>query len=57
LGYRSPSVPNCVRIGESDGLQNHIRAHMLINGSIEAGLGLALLNAHIRRATVGATVA
>jgi hypothetical protein len=30
---------------------------MLINGSIDAGLGLALLNAHIRRATVGATVA
>ena len=34
-----------------------IRAHVLINGSIEAGLGLAFLNPRTRRAAVAATVA
>ncbi len=37
--------------------KRHIRAHVLINGSIEAGLGLALLNSRTRRAAVIATVA
>lgn len=37
--------------------KGHIRAHVLINGSIEAGLGLALLNLRTRRAAVAATVA
>ncbi len=35
---------------------DRIRAHVLINGSIEAGLGLALLNSRTRRAAVAATV-
>lgn len=34
---------------------NHIRAHVLINGSIETGLGLALLNTRTRRAAQVAT--
>lgn len=37
--------------------EGHIRAHVLINGSIEAGLGLALLNPRTRRAAMAATVA
>lgn len=37
--------------------KDRIRAHVLINGSIEAGLGLALLNSRSRRAAVAATVA
>ncbi|WP_231971053.1 hypothetical protein [Mycobacterium sp. E3198] len=37
--------------------KDRIRAHVLINGSIEAALGFALLNSRIRRAAVAATVA
>jgi uncharacterized membrane protein len=37
--------------------KDSIRAHVLINGSIEAGLGLALLNSLTRRAALAATVA
>ena len=37
--------------------KDSIRAHVLINGSIEAGLGLALLNSRARRAALAATVA
>ena len=37
--------------------KNHIRAHVLINGSIETGLGLALLNTRTRRAAQVATIA
>ena len=37
--------------------KDHIRAHVLINGGIEAGLGSALLNSRTRRAAVVATVA
>ena len=37
--------------------EDRIRAHVLINGSIEAGLGLALLNPRTRRAALAATVA
>lgn len=37
--------------------KNRIRAHVLINGSIEAGLGLALLNCRTRRAALAATIA
>ena len=33
------------------------RAHMLINGSIEAALGLALLNSRTRQAALAATLA
>jgi uncharacterized membrane protein len=36
--------------------KDHVRAHVLINGSIEAGLGSALLNSRTRRAAVVATV-
>ncbi|MUL77896.1 hypothetical protein [Mycolicibacterium sp. CBMA 226] len=35
---------------------DHIRGHVLINGSIEAGLGLSLLNTRTRRAAAVATV-
>jgi uncharacterized membrane protein len=35
---------------------DHIRGHVLINGGIEAGLGLSLLNTRVRRAAVVATV-
>jgi hypothetical protein len=34
-----------------------VRAHVLLNGSIEAGLGLAVLNCGTRRAALAATVA
>ena len=34
---------------------NRIRAHVLVNGSIEAGLGLALLNPRTRSAAAVAT--
>jgi uncharacterized membrane protein len=37
--------------------KNHIRAHVLINGSIETTLGLALLNPRSRRAALAATIA
>ena len=37
--------------------QDNIRAHVLINGSIEAALGLALLNSRTRRAAFAVTVA
>ena len=37
--------------------KNHIRAHVLINGSIETGLSLALLNTRTRRAAQVATIA
>jgi uncharacterized membrane protein len=37
--------------------KDHIRAHVLLNGSIEAALGLALLNRRTRRAALAATVA
>jgi hypothetical protein len=37
--------------------KDSIRAHVLINGSIEAGLGLALLNSRTHRAALAATVA
>jgi len=37
--------------------KNRIRAHVLINGSIEAGLGLALLHSRTRRAALAATIA
>ena len=37
--------------------KDHTRAHVLINGSIEAALGLALLNSRTRRAGVATTVA
>jgi uncharacterized membrane protein len=37
--------------------KDSIRAHVLLNGSIEAGLGLALLNSLTRRAALAATVA
>jgi hypothetical protein len=37
--------------------KDSIRAHVLINGSIEAGLGLALLTSLTRRAALAATVA
>lgn len=35
---------------------DHIRRHVLINGTVEAGLGLLLLKARTRRAAVVATV-
>ena len=35
---------------------DNIRAHVLINGSIEAGLGLAVLNSRTRRAALAAIV-
>ena len=37
--------------------KDNIRAHVLINGSIEAALGLALLNSRTRRAALAATLA
>jgi uncharacterized membrane protein len=37
--------------------KDNIRAHVLINGSIEAALGLALLNARTRPAALAATLA
>lgn len=37
--------------------KDRIRAHVLINGSIEAGLGLALLNTRTRRTALAATIA
>ena len=37
--------------------KNNIRAHVLINGSIEAALGLALLNSRTRRPALAATLA
>jgi hypothetical protein len=37
--------------------KGHIRAHVLINGSIEAALGFALFNSRTRRAATAATVA
>jgi uncharacterized membrane protein len=37
--------------------KDSIRAHVLINGSIEAGLGLAVLSRRTRRAVLAATVA
>jgi uncharacterized membrane protein len=37
--------------------EDRIRAHVLINGSIETGLGLALLNTRTRRTALAATVA
>ena len=33
-----------------------IRAHVLVNGTIEAALGLALLNSRTRRAALAATI-
>ncbi|OBF26038.1 hypothetical protein A5724_32585 [Mycobacterium sp. ACS1612] len=36
---------------------DRIRAHVLINGSIEAGLGFALLSSRTRRAAMAATLA
>jgi uncharacterized membrane protein len=35
--------------------KDNIRAHVLINGSIEAGLGVALLNSRTRRIAVAVT--
>ncbi len=35
---------------------DHIRAHVLVNGSIEAGLGLALLDPRLRRPAAVALV-
>jgi len=35
--------------------KDNIRAHVLINGSIEAGLGLALLDSRTRRIALAAT--
>ena len=37
--------------------KDNIRAHVLINGSIEAALGLALLNSRTRRPALAATLA
>lgn len=37
--------------------KNRIRAHVLINGTIEAGLGLAPLHSGSRRAALAATIA
>jgi uncharacterized membrane protein len=37
--------------------KSRIRAHVLINGSIEAGLGLAMINSRTRRAAIAATIA
>ena len=37
--------------------KNNIRAHVLVNGSIEAALGLALLNSRTRRPALAATLA
>ena len=37
--------------------KNNIRSHVLINGSIEAALGLALLNSRTRQAALAATLA
>ena len=37
--------------------KDHVRTHVLINGSIEAGLGFALLNSRTRRVAVAATAA
>ena len=51
------SVPICVRTGESVAFKDNIRAHVLINGSIEAALGLALLNSRTRRPALAATLA
>ena len=36
--------------------KDRIRAHVLINGGIEIGLGLALLNPRTRRAAMATTV-
>jgi uncharacterized membrane protein len=36
---------------------DRIRAHVLINGSIETGLGLALLNTRTRPTALAATIA
>ena len=51
------SVPICVRTGKSVGLKDNIRAHVLVNGSIEAALGLALLNSRTRRPALATTLA
>jgi uncharacterized membrane protein len=37
--------------------KEHVRTHVLINGSVEAGLGFALLSSRIRPAAVAATAA
>lgn len=37
--------------------KDRIRTHVLINGSIEAGLGFALLSSRTRRAAMAATLA
>ncbi len=37
--------------------KDRIRAHVVVNGTIEAALGLALINPPTRRAAVAATVA
>ncbi|MFG1929224.1 hypothetical protein ACGFK1_01010 [Mycobacterium sp. NPDC048908] len=37
--------------------KDNIRAHVLINGSIEAALGIALLNSRTRQAALAATLA
>jgi len=52
VGWRALSVPTCVRTGNRLAFQDGIRAHVLINGSIEAALGLALLNSHTRQAAL-----
>jgi uncharacterized membrane protein len=35
---------------------DHIRAHVLVNGAIETGLGVALLNTRTRRAALAVTI-
>jgi uncharacterized membrane protein len=37
--------------------KDRVRTHVLINGSIEAGLGIALLSSRSRRAAIAATLA
>jgi hypothetical protein len=37
--------------------KNRIRTHVLINGGIETGLGLALLSSRTRRAATAITIA
>jgi uncharacterized membrane protein len=36
--------------------KDRVRTHVLINGSIEAGLGIALLSPRTRRAAMAATL-
>ena len=52
VGWRAFSVPTCVRTGKSVAFKDSIRAHVLINGSIEAALGIALLNSRTRQAAL-----